>query len=474
MRAAIAISTLGLLSTPLYLSFVHLASRGSPPPSLDPGSNLMIAYQYCFFPLFGLYLLAALAVFLDGGWQTPSLQQPPSNTQHPMTWWRPGSLWITLFFAILFRLILLTSPPVLSSDLYRYIWDGRVQAGGINPYRFPPEAPELRPLRDQAIYPYINRPWARTIYPPGAQLLFRTIYTIQPDSLLAIKGAMVLSDLATILLLIVLLRRFGLDPGRAILYAWHPLPIFEFAGSGHLDAFTLPFLLLAFLFRTERKDQQAGLALGAAALIKLYPALLLPALWRRGSLQLPLIFLGSLGLGYLTFLGAGSQILGFLPQYLSDPGETFNPGLALPLMELAQRLTGHPRVVMTLIAALTLLTLGFALTRKPVEAADAWIHRARLMLGAWLLLSATVHPWYPIPMIPLLALEPRPAWLYLTGAVTLSYLKYAQASQPMPTWVLMIEYGPFFLLLIGGTFKAMFLRGLESPNKRVPPWPLPL
>ena len=55
-------------------------------------------------------------------------------------------------------LALLFAPLVLSSDLYRYIWDGRVQRAGINPYLYPPSAPELAVLRDEHVYPRINRP----------------------------------------------------------------------------------------------------------------------------------------------------------------------------------------------------------------------------------------------------------------------------------------------------------------------------
>ena len=59
-------------------------------------------------------------------------------------------------------------PPFLSSDMYRYVWDGRVQVAGINPYRYVPADPALQSLRDDAIYPHINRAdIARTIYPPS-------------------------------------------------------------------------------------------------------------------------------------------------------------------------------------------------------------------------------------------------------------------------------------------------------------------
>src|ERR1044071_5648462 len=64
---------------------------------------------------------------------------------------------IAIVFAVLFRLSIIFAPPYLSDDIYRYIWDGRVQAAGINPYRYVPAAPELVQLRDDDIYPKVNR-----------------------------------------------------------------------------------------------------------------------------------------------------------------------------------------------------------------------------------------------------------------------------------------------------------------------------
>src|ERR1041385_8962260 len=84
-----------------------------------------------------------------------------------------STLIIVLVLAGIFRLSILFAPPYLSDDIYRYVWDGRVQAAGINPYHYIPAAPELAHLRDDAIYPRINRrEWAHTIYPPVAQVVF--------------------------------------------------------------------------------------------------------------------------------------------------------------------------------------------------------------------------------------------------------------------------------------------------------------
>src|SRR5215467_11458449 len=185
-------------------------------------------YPWVFLPLFGLYGCAVGVVFF---------KKPSGSTT--------SGLAIMLGFAVLFRCIVLFSPLLLSSDLYRYVCDGRVQRAGINPYRYAPEDDALVPLRDTTIYPRINRPELHTIYPPAAQMLFALITTVVPDSVSGMKAVMVLFDLATLGVLMRLLKRHGSDPERLALYAWSPLVVFEFAGSGHVDALMLPFLLLA-------------------------------------------------------------------------------------------------------------------------------------------------------------------------------------------------------------------------------------
>ncbi len=87
-----------------------------------------------------------------------------------------ADVWMILGLAVAMRAALLPAPPFLSSDIYRYVWDGQVQAAGINPYRYIPADPALEPLRDPAIYPLINRKdYAHTIYPPAAQAVFAAV-----------------------------------------------------------------------------------------------------------------------------------------------------------------------------------------------------------------------------------------------------------------------------------------------------------
>src|SRR5205814_4269447 len=156
-------------------------------------------------------------------------------------------------FALVFRLALVPTQPLLSDDVYRYVWDGRVQAAGINPYRFVPADDALAPLRDAEVYPKINRrDYARTIYPPAAQAFFLVTHVVAGDGVVRMKLAAVAIDMLSIGLLVALLRRRRLDPARVAVYAWHPLVVWEFGHSGHVDALAV-MLLVGALYALERR-----------------------------------------------------------------------------------------------------------------------------------------------------------------------------------------------------------------------------
>jgi len=239
------------------------------------------------------------------------------------------ALVVILVIAALMRGIALFAPQALSTDAFRYVWDGRVQAAGINPYRYIPADPALSALRDDSIYPNINRAdYAHTIYPPTAEISFLAIARVT-HSILGMKLAMLAFDALTIACLIALLRRRGLPATRVLLYAWHPLPIWEFAGTGHVDALAIGLLMFAFLAASRRAPLWTGVALAAATLVKFYPAVAGPALYRRWDWRMPLAFVVTLALLYVPYLSVGPAVFGFLPGYADEEGLRSGGGIFL-------------------------------------------------------------------------------------------------------------------------------------------------
>jgi alpha-1,6-mannosyltransferase len=371
-----------------------------------------------------------------------------------------GLLGVIIFFAVAFRLCLIPMDPVvLSKDVYRFIWDGRVQQNGLNPYSYPPADEALKTLRDERIYPNLNRKEYPTIYPAGAQFFFRMAYALVGDSVHGFKGLMVFFDILTLLVLTALLRTYGFEANRLILYAWNPLVIFEIAYSGHLEGITVFLMVAALLLYALHRKMPAVVILALSSAIKLYPALLLAAILNRGErVKGILLFSFTFVLLYLPFMAAGSKLSGFLPIYLKNPYESFNMGLKFLIMGLFPGLNYY---LLSQLFILALAAAGLLIFFKVKQ--NDQVMRCAFILSALLmvLMPASLHPWYVILVIPYLAFYPSPAWLIFSCTVSLSYLKYVSAQGIMPTWVLLAEYLPLFALLAAGPIlrKAMVRRG---------------
>ncbi len=354
----------------------------------------------------GLFLIAAA---VQAGAIALVLRRPPSI--------RSG-LAIVIVGAALFRAVLLPAFPTSSDDLFRYVWDGRVQWQGISPYRYPPAAPELAHLRDEAIWPRINRQDSPTIYPPAAQIAFLTIWRVVPDSVLGTKAVLALADLGAGALLALALARAGRTPLLALVYLWHPLPIVEFAHAGHLDPLLIVVLVVALLARLGERPALTGALLAIATLVKFFPALLLGAWWRWREWRLPIAFAATVLLLYLPYLGTGPAVLGFLPFYFRE--EEYATGARYFLYGPIAGLLPPSAFTFLILGVLGALSTWF-LRHPPAHCSPAWADRAALLATVALLLVTPSYPWYYAWLLPLAAFRPRPAQLYLCAAVVLAY-----------------------------------------------------
>ena len=446
---------LGLASLPGYA----LDSR----TFLGGELNGFVRHVIVFTALFALYLVATWLVLRRAG-----------NDR--------GALAVVVGFGLLFRLAALPTPMVLSSDASRYLWDGRVQRAGINPYRYPPAAPELAALRDDATYPNINRPTKPTVYPPGAEVLFAAVTTLAPDSLLGWRLFLLGCDVATATLLLRLLHRMGRPPGAVIVWAWAPLAVFEGVQAAHLEPALVPLVLVALLWRQTGRMGAAGAALGAAILLKLYPVVLLLTWWRRGDRRFPLACLSVVASGYLIYtMPVGVGVLGFLPEYFSS-AEDFNVGLRWFLTEgiglggdgLSREVV-RGSVMLLLFGALLAALLW--IRRNLEEGAEGVFAAGFSAVAAYLLLVPTaLHAWYVLWILPFLAVAPSPGWLWLTGAVTLSYLKYVGGAE-VPFWARALEFFPLYGWLVWQWGRhgaaARPVRSPTAPAAEGPSWVWP-
>lgn len=363
------------------------------------------------------------------------------------------TLAMIVVFAALFRLSVLFAPPALSDDIYRYIWDGRVQAARINPYRYVPADDALEFLRDDLIYPNINRrDFAPTIYPPLAQLSFYAATRVS-ESVVWMKAVMIMCEAVGLYALTVLLASFELPRGRVLLAAWHPLMVWEIAGSGHLDALVVAFVALALLAHRARRESLTGVLLASAALVKLFPLVLFPAFYRRRSWRMALAFCAALVLGYLPYLSVGAwRVLGYLPGYTQEEG--LQSGARFFLLQLARALFGEARVPHMAYIVFALLVLGavaaWCLRTRESNGQD-YAQRAALLATAFTVLLSPHYSWYFVWLVPFLCFVPAKylgALMYLTAASFMLYLTwFGDAPAQMLRLNLYIYLPPALLLL---------------------------
>jgi hypothetical protein len=414
---------------------------------------------------------------------------------------RSGSrrmLLLVLILAVLFRAgLLLTTPTILSSDVYRYVWDGRLVNAGVSPYAHPVNSPLLGGL-DSAQRALVNHDWMASPYLPTAQAFFAAVYFLVPDSPLAFQVAAVVLDLLTGLMVIDLLRRLGLPGHWSLIYLWNPLVIVEFAHGAHVDALML-FLTMASLWAllVKRSEVLSVVGLTVATLTKGLPVLLLPVIgrrwrWHHGALYagltiaacLPFAMTAGWGLvGPFDGVGLFGALRVYASQWNFNSGiyhwlEVLLAGYATPGAVPPDLVGRAPIVAAKSIVAMALSTVVLGVWWKGGKDGrrggdDLSLLRLALVpLAAYLLLTTTVHPWYVTLVIPLLPfLAPRPGGpsrvrrflvpgLYFPAAIALSYLTYLDADNLREyTIVRVLEYIPLYIALIWAAWPTIGAAG---------------
>jgi hypothetical protein len=400
-----------------------------------------------FFVPFGVY---AFIIF----WVFKMLKKHKDEQQNRLNEKRTYKelIFLILFFAILFRAIFLFTEPILSDDVNRFYWDGKISNQGINPYQYAPDADELNEFRDSE-WENINNKDIPTLYPPLSQMVFATSYFIYP-SIFSFKLLFTMFDILSIYMIFLILKNFKIDPRYSIIYAWSPLVIIEFAHSGHNDSLVLFLVLLSFWSLQRNMKSISSVALALAVLTKIYPIIFAPILFQRWGKKNVVMFFGIILLFYLPFVSAGAGLYRGTSIYIDQ--WIFNGSIFPVLVEILRsfNLSTNPILVakIVIIAILSIALLYFInKSRKYENDTFHLLKFAFLLTGLFLILSPTVHPWYVIWVIPFLCIFKSRSWILLSGTVILSYSVYIAYDTlgiwSEIWWVKIIEYVPFYLLL---------------------------
>ncbi len=487
MRSYLYLAALGLLSLVLYLGLTILSKDFNWGEGYS--KRPILEYLAVYFSLFSLYVLACLSVFKSS--------------------WTKEKFWIIIAFGLLFRFAILPSQQIQEDDVYRYLWDGKVFANGINPFKFSPEEinqyksikvqnpeyfrthydkteqNELAILNDLKwesdialrYMERINHPSVPTIYPPLAQYVFRFSQQVNPDSILTLRIFFLAFDLMGMTFIILALKILNLNQNFSLVYFWSPLMIKETYNSTHLDIIGISCLCASLYFLIRKGMVGSIFFLALSVLGKFYSAVLLPfylqRFWllaqknsKRGTAVFTLLlilFCTVITVFYLPFLNIKSRVFEGLKTY-SMYWQSNDSLFAILLYGLKSILKtematevlalSNSMILAKSIIALVLLGTVAYLTIKQIpdiNSSQAWIRNIFLVIVLVFLLSPVQNPWYLCWTVPFLCIFHSRSLILLTGFIGLYYLDFYFDYQNITQYsvlVVWLEYTPFYAYLL--------------------------
>jgi alpha-1,6-mannosyltransferase len=362
---------------------------------------------------------------------------------------------IGLVLAALWHLPFLLMPPGQDDDIHRYVWDGRVQRLGYNPYTAVPSDPALAGLHTPETRT-LNNPDVPSLYPAGAELFFRAVTAIH-ESVFTLKVAFVLCEFAIVFVLLDVLRRNGREAHWVLAYAWNPLLAVEVAGSGHIDIVGVLLLLVSVAALGRRWRTLAALAFGLAVAVKLLPIVLLPLYWKRVRIRDGALAVAVFVLLYAPFFNQGGIPIGSLGTYVQS--FRFND----PVFAVLERVAA-PQLVAGLAALVGFLTAIWMRNKTSAWSADAFAWP----MAASLLCAPVLYPWYLLWLLPFLrSASTLPIIIWTVSIIPTYYVWHLRRlGRPwlVPGWIMLLEYGS-----VAAAGAIIAFRRITRPAVNAPP-----
>jgi len=324
------------------------------------------------------------------------------------------------------------------------MWDGKVQAEGINPYMFAPNDSSLNHLHTNLLPQKMNYVDMKTIYFPLSQWLFYIGYQMSGEAVWGYKTLLLIFELFTIASLLLILKKLNLPKKYLLFYVLCPLPIIHFAVDAHLDGFGLPLLLLAILFYINGKKTLSYIFLGLSFTIKPVGLVLMPILFlnEKGvankirSLLIPML---AFAIQFIPYVFTTNPFEAFL---IYTKTWTFN-GVVFDFIDLFMKYNEKTRMICVMLLCTALLPLYLS-KRDLLEK----IYYSILLL---MVFSPVVHPWYVAWLVILIPFVPR--WSGIVYAATSSLTAFTVMNyQLVGVWneyaiVVILEYVPVLVLI---------------------------
>ncbi len=353
---------------------------------------------------------------------------------------------------VILRIIFIPVHPVGSDDYYRYLWDGKVQANGLNPYAYAPDAKELTYLHSDILPKYVNHANMKTLYPPLTEILFYVSYLIGGESYLGLKLLLLLFDLMTIYGIFLILKKLNIDKKYLLIYAFSPLPIFQFFIDAHADGFGLAFIIFAIFFYLDNRKILSYILVGLSICIKPIGLLFIPLLFfneksfseRTKIILLPVLICTAMYIPYV-FTGLPFQaLIKFAEKW------TFN-GVVFDILNSFMHNNQKVRLICGIIYFLIFMLILFR--RKDL------LEKIYLSIFLLLIFSPVVHPWYVSWLAVLLPFVPRWSGIFFVSLVSLTAITDLNY-QISGIWkeytiVLILEYVPVIAIFLYEVFKSI-------------------
>jgi alpha-1,6-mannosyltransferase len=363
---------------------------------------------------------------------------------------------LLIFFLI--KIFFISVEPIGSDDYYRYLWDGKVQANGINPYIYAPDDHTLIPLHSELLPEKVSYPKIRTIYFPVSQFLFTLAYIASGENATGLKIILLFAELLLLISLYYLFKRFSIELKYILVYAVLPLVFFQFFIDAHVDLTGAALMIASVTLYFYDKKFLSYILLGLSISVKPTGLLLIPFLFQNEQKVLNKL--------KLVFIPIFVFILTFLPYvFTATPYEsiinftakwTFN-GMIYNILDifLSNNLT------IRLICGILFLIVFIFLFLSKISS----LKKIYLSLFLLMIFSPVVHPWYLIWFAVLLPVIRSYSGFYLVTAISLSSITVVEF-QTAGIWqentlVLLAEYFPLILIFFYETFKERLWSKLD-------------
>jgi hypothetical protein len=347
--------------------------------------------------------------------------------------------------SLLVQLSFLNLTPIGSDDVYRYMWDGKVQSSGIDPYRYTPNDAALDSLHSSLIPASVNHPDMKSVYFPVTQWLFYAAYSLSQESIWGFKLLLLLAQIATVVALFILLKKLRIPAKYLLLFALCPLPLLQFGLDAHIDAVGLPLLIFGLALYLDSSKTLAYVLFALSISIKPVALLLLPVLFLRERgfrekatvLLVPSVILAGQFLPYVFTSNPFEALFTFASHW------TFN-GVVFETLNLYYNNNQTSR----LLCAALLVVVLLPLYRSKKDVPDVLYYSVILLL----LFSPVVHPWYVAWLTVLLPFARRWSGIVYSASASLTAYTIVQfklyGNWEQSALVLALEYIPVIILLV--------------------------